>query len=154
MPSCCAVPLTPLTCALHIPFLLSNLPHTHPVDLTHRPQHPHPHVQTHGWLLDGYPRSASQAEAIEREGIRPDVFLLIDVRFCCFFGVQECERKGASARRDAWLVEADENAPTVITTTPLQFLLLPHPPAAACCLPTPSPGSLAHTHTHNYQHIH
>lgn len=32
-----------------------------------------------GWLLDGYPRSASQAEAIEKEGIRPDVFLLIDV---------------------------------------------------------------------------
>lgn len=32
-----------------------------------------------GWLLDGYPRSASQATAIEKEGIRPDVFLLIDV---------------------------------------------------------------------------
>jgi len=32
-----------------------------------------------GWLLDGYPRSASQAEAIEAEGIRPDCFLLIDV---------------------------------------------------------------------------
>lgn len=39
-----------------------------------------------GWLLDGYPRSASQAEAIEKEGIRPDVFLLIDVsdsKFIC-----------------------------------------------------------------------
>ena len=32
-----------------------------------------------GWLLDGYPRSGSQAEAIEKEGIRPDVFLLIEV---------------------------------------------------------------------------
>jgi adenylate kinase family enzyme len=37
-------------------------------------------VQQRGWLLDGYPRSASQAEAIEAEGIRPDCFLLIDVR--------------------------------------------------------------------------
>lgn len=36
-------------------------------------------VQQNGWLLDGYPRSASQAEAIEKEGIRPDIFLLIDV---------------------------------------------------------------------------
>ncbi|KAG2452743.1 hypothetical protein HYH02_002973 [Chlamydomonas schloesseri] len=36
-------------------------------------------VKQHGWLLDGYPRSASQAEAIEKEGIRPDVFLLINV---------------------------------------------------------------------------
>jgi adenylate kinase len=36
-------------------------------------------VQQRGWLLDGYPRSASQAEAIEAEGIRPDCFLLIDV---------------------------------------------------------------------------
>lgn len=36
-------------------------------------------VQEKGWLLDGYPRSGSQAEAIEKEGIRPDVFLLIDV---------------------------------------------------------------------------
>jgi len=35
-----------------------------------------------GWLLDGYPRSASQAQAIEKEGIRPDVFLLIDVSDC------------------------------------------------------------------------
>lgn len=38
-----------------------------------------PDVQQNGWLLDGYPRSASQAEAIEKEGIRPDIFLLIDV---------------------------------------------------------------------------
>lgn len=36
-------------------------------------------VKSAGWLLDGYPRSGSQAEAIEREGIRPDVFLLINV---------------------------------------------------------------------------
>lgn len=32
-----------------------------------------------GWLLDGYPRSADQAEAIEKENIRPDVFLLLEV---------------------------------------------------------------------------
>lgn len=33
-----------------------------------------------GWLLDGYPRSAEQAEAIEQASIRPDLFLLINVR--------------------------------------------------------------------------
>lgn len=38
-----------------------------------------PDVQKQGWLLDGYPRSASQATAIEKEGIRPDIFLLIQV---------------------------------------------------------------------------
>lgn len=32
-----------------------------------------------GWLLDGYPRSKEQAEAIEKENIRPDVFVLIEV---------------------------------------------------------------------------
>ncbi len=42
-----------------------------------------PDVQEHGWLLDGYPRSASQAEAIEKEGIKPDVFLLIEVSSSC-----------------------------------------------------------------------
>ena len=36
-------------------------------------------VQEHGWLLDGYPRSGEQAEAIEQANIRPDVFLLIEV---------------------------------------------------------------------------
>ena len=35
-----------------------------------------------GWLLDGYPRSAEQAEAIEAENIRPDVFILIKVTAC------------------------------------------------------------------------
>lgn len=36
-------------------------------------------VQKSGWLLDGYPRSASQAEAIVKAKISPDVFLLINV---------------------------------------------------------------------------
>lgn len=36
-------------------------------------------VANSGWLLDGYPRSGSQAEAIEKEGIRPDVFIILDV---------------------------------------------------------------------------
>eukprot|EP01023_Acetabularia_acetabulum_P017562 TRINITY_DN18798_c1_g1_i1.p2 TRINITY_DN18798_c1_g1~~TRINITY_DN18798_c1_g1_i1.p2 ORF type:complete len:284 (-),score=47.39 TRINITY_DN18798_c1_g1_i1:317-1168(-) len=36
-------------------------------------------VKKNGWLLDGYPRSQSQAAAIEKENIRPDVFLVIDV---------------------------------------------------------------------------
>jgi len=36
-------------------------------------------VQQNGWLLDGYPRSPSQADAIEKEDIRPDLFLLVEV---------------------------------------------------------------------------
>ena len=32
-----------------------------------------------GWLLDGYPRSASQADALAAAGITPDVFLLLEV---------------------------------------------------------------------------
>lgn len=32
-----------------------------------------------GWLLDGYPRSAEQAEAIAAAGVEPDLFLLVDV---------------------------------------------------------------------------
>lgn len=42
-------------------------------------------VQARGWLLDGYPRSGEQADAIEAEGIRPDVFLLIQVGKCVEF---------------------------------------------------------------------
>eukprot|EP00210_Caulerpa_lentillifera_P007220 g6907.t1 len=34
---------------------------------------------SNGWLLDGYPRSLDQAEAIEKENIRPDIFLLLNV---------------------------------------------------------------------------
>ena len=37
-------------------------------------------AQMYGWLLDGYPRSAEQAEAIEAVDIRPDIFILINVR--------------------------------------------------------------------------
>lgn len=42
-------------------------------------------AQASGWLLDGYPRSAEQAEAIEEAGIRPDVFILINVCCLCIF---------------------------------------------------------------------
>ena len=38
-------------------------------------------VKEHGWLLDGYPRSGEQAEAIEQKGIKPDLFVLINVSF-------------------------------------------------------------------------
>lgn len=36
-------------------------------------------AQEKGWLLDGYPRSLSQAEVLEKLEIRPDIFLLLDV---------------------------------------------------------------------------
>lgn len=32
-----------------------------------------------GWLLDGYPRSLSQAAALENFGIKPDLFVLLEV---------------------------------------------------------------------------
>ncbi|KAH7307377.1 hypothetical protein KP509_22G056000 [Ceratopteris richardii] len=38
-----------------------------------------PDAQKNGWLLDGYPRSKSQADAIEAAGLRPDVFILLEV---------------------------------------------------------------------------
>ncbi|XP_006659039.1 probable adenylate kinase 2, chloroplastic [Oryza brachyantha] len=38
-----------------------------------------PDAQEKGWLLDGYPRSYSQAMALETLGIRPDIFILLDV---------------------------------------------------------------------------
>ncbi|KAG1363617.1 adenylate kinase, chloroplastic-like [Cocos nucifera] len=38
-----------------------------------------PDAQEKGWLLDGYPRSLSQATALEDLRIRPDLFILLDV---------------------------------------------------------------------------
>jgi len=38
-----------------------------------------PDAQENGWLLDGYPRSYSQAMALETLEIRPDIFILLDV---------------------------------------------------------------------------
>ncbi|KAH8967000.1 hypothetical protein BDL97_03G054900 [Sphagnum fallax] len=35
--------------------------------------------QSGGWLLDGYPRSLSQAEALDALNIRPQLFILLDV---------------------------------------------------------------------------
>jgi adenylate kinase len=35
--------------------------------------------ETRGWLLDGFPRTKSQADALRSSGIIPDVFLLLDV---------------------------------------------------------------------------
>ena len=36
-------------------------------------------AQERGWLLDGYPRSASQAAALEAAGIKPQLFILLEV---------------------------------------------------------------------------
>ena len=35
--------------------------------------------QTNGWLLDGFPRTKAQADALTAAGIVPDMFLLLDV---------------------------------------------------------------------------
>lgn len=32
-----------------------------------------------GWLLDGYPRSFSQAESLEKLNIRPDIYIVLEV---------------------------------------------------------------------------
>ena len=36
-------------------------------------------AQENGWLLDGYPRSGSQASALEEAGIRPQLFIVLEV---------------------------------------------------------------------------
>lgn len=36
-------------------------------------------AQGKGWLLDGFPRSSSQAEALEALGLKPDLFIILDV---------------------------------------------------------------------------
>ncbi|XP_050237062.1 adenylate kinase 5, chloroplastic [Mercurialis annua] len=36
-------------------------------------------VKQNGWLLDGFPRSFSQAESLEKLKIRPDIYIVLDV---------------------------------------------------------------------------
>ncbi|KAK6151652.1 hypothetical protein DH2020_014287 [Rehmannia glutinosa] len=36
-------------------------------------------VKEKGWLLDGYPRSSAQAESLEKQNIRPDIYIMLDV---------------------------------------------------------------------------
>ncbi|KAG7032903.1 Adenylate kinase 2, chloroplastic [Cucurbita argyrosperma subsp. argyrosperma] len=38
-----------------------------------------PDAQEKGWLLDGYPRSSSQANALKEVGFEPDLFILLEV---------------------------------------------------------------------------
>ncbi|XP_060216717.1 adenylate kinase 2, chloroplastic-like isoform X3 [Lycium barbarum] len=39
-----------------------------------------PDSQEKGWLLDGYPRSLSQAVALKEFGVQPDLFILLEVK--------------------------------------------------------------------------
>lgn len=41
-----------------------------------------PDSREKGWLLDGYPRSSSQAIALKEFGFEPDLFILLEVRIC------------------------------------------------------------------------
>ncbi|XP_078171264.1 adenylate kinase family protein isoform X1 [Carex rostrata] len=36
-------------------------------------------ARTRGWLLDGYPRSYSQAQSLEKMNIRPDIYIVLEV---------------------------------------------------------------------------
>lgn len=38
-----------------------------------------PDSQENGWILDGYPRSLSQATALNKYGFQPDLFILLEV---------------------------------------------------------------------------
>ncbi|XP_043719839.1 adenylate kinase 5, chloroplastic [Telopea speciosissima] len=39
----------------------------------------HEDAQEKGWLLDGYPRSSTQAQSLEQMKIRPDIYIVLDV---------------------------------------------------------------------------
>ncbi|KAL0906256.1 hypothetical protein M5K25_024734 [Dendrobium thyrsiflorum] len=38
-----------------------------------------PDVKERGWFLDGYPRTFSQAQSLERANIKPDIYIVLDV---------------------------------------------------------------------------
>lgn len=44
-------------------------------------------AQEKGWLLDGYPRSFPQAESLEKKNIRPDLYIMLDVRVLLYIDV-------------------------------------------------------------------
>ena len=51
-----------------------------------------PDAEENGWLLDGYPRSLSQATALKKFGFEPDLFILLEVRIClscCWYAITE-----------------------------------------------------------------
>ena len=37
------------------------------------------HAETFGWLLDGFPRTGDQVDALEAKGLHPDLFILLQV---------------------------------------------------------------------------
>lgn len=51
-----------------------------------------PDSQESGWLLDGYPRSSSQATALKEFGFEPDLFILLEVRIFFFLLLVCCNQ--------------------------------------------------------------
>lgn len=43
--------------------------------------------EQNGWLLDGYPRSSSQATALQGFGFQPDLFIVLEVSTVLIFNV-------------------------------------------------------------------
>jgi adenylate kinase len=53
-------------------------------------------VQERGWLLDGYPRSFSQAQSLESLKIRPDTFIVLEM---CWKTAGSCYRQNLPCKK-------------------------------------------------------